>query len=593
MPYHEDYNPNDDYYQPDAVRKTNATPNYAGKVTPTVYAISNPYDLSRHKTTNGFDVYNDNDHPEIAMPITSSAVEAAAAESAGFIMMDQARRAANARKPASPPILLAAHLTDGTRFWGGHLNVLTSEACWQRVFVESPLNLAMLATWQVATQLLITGAGMVYAPDNAHAVYCMSQRAEATNVLVGVSTMWPNRSWLNTRDEPLCGNCSHLARVHTICSDTVLLQVPQVLRYAMQQLFWAALEDGYLQPDTILVDPLQALRQYNRDISLRERARLSDGSEVTLLELNRRIFDGLANYAASAGGELAAAIPGLGEHLSRWDGMLSSFEAHDWDALARTNQWVCKYLYLQEVMGDQLLTHWKEAQMEDHLFASLDPSSGIAFAMQRAGMLEQVIDDALIADLLSGPPVGSRSYTYGQLLSVFGPQHVESFDWDYITVRFRSNGAVQRYTFHLDDPRRFSRAETQHLFEPQPVAIDRLLNELGARPGLHTIYAAPKGAVAASAAPQPAEGRYIAKYLGADIELSAFLLPGDGHATSCWVRQELPVNRLIREIDGISGSSYAPISYSTSMWPYTSNIAGGGKSPARAATSTPHTDQAP
>ena len=97
----DDYEPEESAYSAQQQGKSSQPHSYTGGYRGAVSSVgmNNPYDFDRHKTTNGYDVYNDYDHPEVAMPLSTSAIDAAAAEWAGFIMLDRARRAANARLP--------------------------------------------------------------------------------------------------------------------------------------------------------------------------------------------------------------------------------------------------------------------------------------------------------------------------------------------------------------------------------------------------------------------------------------------------------------------------------------------------------------
>jgi proteasome accessory factor A len=423
----------------------------------------NPQDVGRRYLLAGGAAYIDLDHAELCLPETVSAFDHLAVWQAMLRVARTAQATVNAALPAGQRLEVFAATSDGQgASWGSHASFLLTRKCWESLF-EKKLHHGLVLAAHQASAIAYTGQGKVGSENGAPAVdYQLAQRADFFETLIGPQTTY-RRPLLNTRDESLCGSGANgLARLHVIAFDSTLCHVATVLRVGVMQIILAMIESERIDPRLMLDDPVDAVRRWSHDPSLRARARLLSGGETTAVDLQRRFCERAARFVDD--GACAGIVPQAEEILQLWDDTLSRLAAGDVDGLAGRLDWVLKRRLLERVQQRRPDLRWRSPAMKhlDLIYSSLDPDVGLYWSCERQGMVERLVDEARIAHFVDQPPEDTRAYARAMLLRLAGRDAVR-VDWDEVTVEIADpSGRHRRLTVRLSDPLRFTRAEFEH-----------------------------------------------------------------------------------------------------------------------------------
>ena len=171
--------------------------------------------------------------------------------------MDAARRLL----PAGQEIVVYKNNSDGKG---------NSYGCHENYLVDRNVPFAMLVRnlipWFVTRQVF-TGAGKVGAENGADAVdYQISQRADFFEEEVGLETTL-KRPIVNTRDEPHADPQKY-RRLHVIVGDANLCEVATFLKVGTTAIVLAMIEDGFIDKDLSIANPVPSMRTVSHDVSL-------------------------------------------------------------------------------------------------------------------------------------------------------------------------------------------------------------------------------------------------------------------------------------------------------------------------------------
>lgn len=447
--------------------------------------VYDPQDRGRRFLATGQCFYIDLEHLEICLPEVRSARDFVAAKRAALLLARRAQTAANASRPQDRRIEVLLNNSDGHgHSYGSHYNFLVTRRCWDHVFARKLHYLLWLGAYQASAAALF-GAGKVGAENGApRAPYSLSARADFIEILMGPHTT-ANRPLCNSRDEPLCGNpygpsaAQRKARSHVICFDHALADGAVFLTTGAGQIVHAMLEAERVTPGLLLEDPLDALRRFSQDPSLKATAELLDGKPVTAVELQRLFLAEAREFAARGG--LEGIVPDFEEILDYWEETLEMLEARDFSAVSRRLDWALKLRILEDVLHERPELRWDSPELKhlDLIYSSLDPADGLFWAFDGAGETERLVSDDDVLRFLHGPPKDTRAWTRGELLSRAG-HAVDDVDWD--RVRFKiggPNGNPRYRVVDLPDPEGFARRDTERTFR-EARDLDELLARLGA-----------------------------------------------------------------------------------------------------------------
>jgi hypothetical protein len=448
-----------------------------------------PQDWGRkYLPTNGGCIYIDLDHLELCLPETSSAWDHASAWHAMLRIARGAMDAANARQPEGRSIQVLVNNSDGHgHSYGSHQNFLVTRRLWDNIIKRKPHYLGWLASFQVSS-IVYTGQGKVGSENDAPEVpFQISQRADYFETMLAMQTTF-DRPIVNSREEPLCGGSrwskdpAAPARLHCIFFDNTLAHLSCLLKVGVMQLALAMMEAERVDPTLVLDDPLTALGAFSRDPTLRARARLASGREVTAVELQFLFLEEAKRFAAEGG--FQGYVPRAQEILDLWENTLERLRAADWTSLASKLDWVMKLMILQRTMSRRPSLCWDSPEIRhlDQVYSSLDPS-GLYWSYERSGFAERLLDENRIRHFCSEPPSDTRAWTRAMLLRTANPEWVDSVDWDSVSFRIREGGYWPSLrTIEMPNPLGMTEAEAAPLFAADGSFSD-LLDALAEMPG--------------------------------------------------------------------------------------------------------------
>jgi proteasome accessory factor A len=265
-------------------------------------------------------------------------------------------------------------------------------------------------------------------------------------VVVDLNTM-VKRPIINTRDEPHADQTKY-RRLHVIVGDANMSEVATYLKLGITSLVVAMIENGYLVKELTLANPVKAIKDVSRDLSLQHLIELEDGRRWTAVQIQEYYLDIAHRFCAERGADAETK-----DILSRWERMLRLL-AQDPGHLSREVDWVIKRDLLQAYV-DRRGCDWRDPRvmMMDLQYHDLRPEKGLFAALERGGYVERLVDDVAVTTAVTEPPVDTRAYFRARCLQKF-PQQVYGASWASVLVDV-GQAAVKRIP--LNDPARGTR----------------------------------------------------------------------------------------------------------------------------------------
>jgi len=138
----------------------------------------------------------------------------------------------------------------------------------------------------------------------------------------------------------------------------------------------------------------------------------------------------------------------------------------DPDRLTGSVDWVLKRSFLRRAAERRPGLSAATLKHLDHLYSSLDPAEGLFWACEREALIDRLLDEERIEWFTANPPEDTRAWTRGRLLGHADAGAIVDVDWDRVVVAGADGRGWPVFrTLHLSDPLRWSRQETEPLFE--------------------------------------------------------------------------------------------------------------------------------
>ena len=387
---------------------------------------------------NGARLYLDvGSHPEYATPECDSVYDVVVHDKAGERILEGLVASAEERlaeEGIRGEIFLFKNNTDSAgNSYGCHENYLVGRHDdFQRV-VDTLIP--FLVTRQIflgAGKLLQTARGTVYS---------IAQRAE--HIWEGVSSATTrSRPIINTRDEPHA-DAERYRRLHVIAGDSNMSEYATYVKMGTVAALLQMLEDDVVFRDLSLENPIRAIREISHDPTCRRKVRLSNGRELSALDIQWEYLDKAIRYSRSPG--FPAPVQ---RAIEMWEHLLTGLEK-DPMTLEREVDWVAKSQLI-----DRYRTRW-DLSLSDPRVALLDLSyhdvnrdRGLFYLLQRKGMVDRVVTDDAIDDAMVRPPQTTRARLRGEFIKA-AKAHKRDFTVDWVHLKL--NDQAQR-TVLCKDP---------------------------------------------------------------------------------------------------------------------------------------------
>ncbi|HZR46586.1 MAG TPA: Pup--protein ligase [Candidatus Manganitrophaceae bacterium] len=289
--------------------------------------------------------------------------------------------------------------------------------------------------WKVTEQLIpffvtrqiYTGSGKVLkVSGKSH--YFISQRAQHIHEKTSSSTT-SSRSIINTRDEPHA-DAEKYRRLHIIVGDSNMSEYATYLKVGTTALVLSMIEDGFNVLGLELEDPVKAMREISRDLTLKKRVRLEGGKELTAIEIQRIYLEKAKEYVASEeDDEICFDI------LERWEYVLDELE-EDPQRLSREIDWITKKELITSYMDKKGCT-WDDPRvaMLDLQYHDVNQNRGLYYLLCRQDLIERIATEEEIQRAVHTPPQTTRAKIRGDFIR-FAKEKNRSYtvDWTYLKL---------------------------------------------------------------------------------------------------------------------------------------------------------------
>jgi proteasome accessory factor A len=396
---------------------------------------------------NGARFYVDHAHPEYSGPETTNPLDATLWDLAGDQILDQAAQMAT--EITGNLITLYKNNTDGKgASYGTHENYQVSRS----VPFES---FAHHLTPFFVTRSIFAGAGRVgIGQESRESGFQISQRADFFEARVGLETT-VNRPIINTRDEPHA-DPEKYRRLHVIVGDANMSPRMTFLKLGVTALVLSMIEDDALGFSLELDDPVSAMHQVSRDLELTRKYRLTDGSEITALEIQFKYLEAAQSFAAASDADAMTL-----EVISLWREVLTKLGS-DRASLIGLVDWVTKYSALESFrLRDNL--PWSDSKLKaiDLQYSDIRQDKGLAYLMERSSGVKPMFQTSEIIEAIGTPPADTRAFVRGKTVSNYGHALVGA-SWESLIFATESEAHLVRVT--LPDARLHNREQCALLF---------------------------------------------------------------------------------------------------------------------------------
>ncbi len=287
----------------------------------------------------------------------------------------------------------------------------------------------------LVTRILYIGAGKVLKISGKNQ-YVISQRAQHIHEKSSSSTT-SSRSIINTRDEPHA-DAEKYRRLHIILGDSNMSECATYLKVGVTALLLSMIERGFHVAGMELEDPVKAMREISRDLTLKRRVRLESGKEYTALEIQRVFLEKAKAYVAAHGEDQADF-----DVVARWESVLSALSEDPRPLsgplagpLARQLDWVakreliCAYIEKRDCGWDDPRIPLLDLQYHD-----VNQDKGLYALLCRQGRIDTLTTEAAIQQAMDTPPQTTRAKVRGDFIR-FAKEKNRSYtvDWTYLKL---------------------------------------------------------------------------------------------------------------------------------------------------------------
>jgi len=425
------------------------------------YTPNQQENIARNKTLmNGARYYVDHAHPEYSCPEVTNVRDLVVHEKAGERILEMSRREANALLPGGTQMLIYKNNSDRKgNSYGSHENYLMDRRTSFKQIVENLMPFFV-------TRQVFCGAGKVGAENRSQPVdFQISQRADFFETEVALDTM-VKRPIINTRDEPHADREKY-RRLHVIVGDANLSEYTIYLRNGVTALVLSMIEDGAINKNMSLRDPVRSIKEVSHDPTCRKKIQLEDGKNITAAELQAEYLEMALTYAAST-----SVDPVTEDVLAKWEHVVGCLQRDPMELDGKID-WVMKKSMIESFMQRKSLD-WQSPRVEmlDLQYHDLRPEKGLYYLLERQGRAERIVADEEIATAIHTPPADTRAYFRGECLRRYGDA-VFGVNWD--SISFGVDGEPIKRIL-MAEPLKGTKSHVEELLTSSPTAADLVKN---------------------------------------------------------------------------------------------------------------------
>jgi len=388
---------------------------------------------------NGSRLYLDvGSHPEYATAECDSLSDLVAQDKAGESILRELVGYAQSQlsdEGIRGDIFLFKNNTDSTgNSYGCHENY-----CIERIEDLSRLENVFIPF--LISRQIFTGAGKVV--TNAKGtLYSMSQRAEHIWEAISSATT-RSRPIINTRDEPHA-DPEKYRRLHVIVGDSNMSEFATYLKVGTAAVVLAMIEDkNTVLRDYSMASPINALRDISYDLWSKEPVKLTNGRDLTALEIQEDLCERAEQFVDSRH------LPADQANAVRlWREVIEQYRT-DPMGLSDRVDWIAKLQIIErerERSGVELSD--PKIALIDLLYHDTNFDRGLYYRRAARGHYQRMVSEEQIEAATTTPPATTRAHMRGTFIQAAKQWRRDyTVDW----VHLKLNDEMQR-TVLLKDP---------------------------------------------------------------------------------------------------------------------------------------------
>jgi proteasome accessory factor A len=251
-----------------------------------------------------------------------------------------------------------------------------------------------------------------------------------------------------------------------IIGDSNMAEPTIYLRNGATAIALAMIEDGAIDKDFVLRDPVRAIKEVSRDRKCTRELELQSGRRMTAVQMQREFLELALKYDAAALGDWT------GDILARWGRTLDALERDPYE-LSREIDWVIKLALIESFMERKGLD-WESprVQMLDFQYHDLRPEKGLYYLLERQGRVERIVDEEEIQRAITEPPTDTRAYFRGKCLQQYADE-VFGVNWDSISFGI-GDEPIKRVL--MSEPLKGSKVHVEELLSQSKNAAELVKN---------------------------------------------------------------------------------------------------------------------
>ena len=304
------------------------------------------------------------------------------------------------------------------------------------------------------TRQIFTGAGK-WLSNNKNQNYQLSQRSDHMWESISSATT-RSRPIINTRDEPHA-DPEEYRRLHVIVGDSNMSQTTTNLKVCSTEMILQLIEIGQINDEFNIENPIRTLRNISSDLTFSKKFRLSNGKEVTALNLQEHYLESVINSSIYSEFE---ANEYYKKAIDLWEKLLNCAKQNDFSSVDKDIDWVIKKKYMDQYQEKNgLKNNDPRMVLIDITFHNIRKDRGIFYILEKFGLINTIVDQNMINHAMDFAPESTRAKLRGEFIKKAQEKKRDyTVDW----VHLKINDQNQR-TVVCKDPFKFVDERVQDL----------------------------------------------------------------------------------------------------------------------------------
>jgi len=304
------------------------------------------------------------------------------------------------------------------------------------------------------TRQIFTGAGK-WLSNNKNQNFQLSQRSDHMWESISSATT-RSRPIINTRDEPHA-DPEEYRRLHVIVGDSNMSQTTTNLKVCSTEMILQLIEIGQINDEFNIENPIRTLRDISSDLTFSKKFRLSNGKEVTALNLQEHYLESVINSSIYSEFE---ANEYYKKAIDLWEKLLNCAKQNDFSSVDKDIDWVIKKKYMDQYQEKNgLKNNDYRMVLIDISFHNIRKDRGIFYILEKFGLINSIVDQNMINNAMDFAPESTRAKLRGEFIKKAQEKKRDyTVDW----VHLKINDQNQR-TVVCKDPFKFADERVQDL----------------------------------------------------------------------------------------------------------------------------------